>query len=53
MRCHGSCNTVENPCSKICVTKKIENVNLKVFNVMQGINESKTLMKHISCECRS
>ena len=26
--------------------------NLSVFNMITGINESKTLIKHISCECK-
>ena len=26
--------------------------NLSVFNMITGINESKTLTKHISCECK-
>ena len=31
---------------------KTEDVDLSVFNVITGINESKTLIKHISCECK-
>ena len=37
----GSCNTL------------IEDLNLSVFNMIIGINESKTLTKHISCKCKS
>ena len=51
-RCNESCNTVEDPFCRICVHNKIEDVNLKVFNPIKGINESKTLIKHISCACR-
>ena len=29
-----------------------ENLNLIVFNIITGINKSKTLTKHISCECK-
>ena len=29
-----------------------QDLNLTVFNVITGINESKTLAKHISCECK-
>ena len=46
-----SCNTVEDPFSRICVSNKIEEVNLEAFNIIKGINESKTLAKHISCKC--
>ena len=50
-RCNESCNTVEDPFGRICVHNKIEDVNLKVFNPIKMINESKTLIKHISCAC--
>ena len=39
--------------NKVCVPKKVEDLNLSVFNMIWGINESKTLTKHISCECKS
>ena len=29
---------------------KTEDLNLNVFNMITGMNESKTLTKHISCE---
>ena len=51
-RCDGSCNTVKNPFGRICVPNKMEGVNLKVFNTIKGINESRTLAKRISCEFR-
>ena len=35
-----------------CVPSKIENLNLSVFNMITGINESKALAKHMSCECK-
>ena len=35
---------------KACVPKKTEDLNLSVFNIITGINESKTLTKHISYE---
>ena len=60
---HGevSCNTAEDPFCRICMPNKIEDVNLKVFNIIKGINEShksinkcisKTLIIHNSYECR-
>ena len=51
-RCDGSCNTAEDPSSKICVPCEIEHVNLKVFNMIKGTNQSKTLIKYVSCEWR-
>ena len=48
----GSCNTAEDPFCRICAPNKIENVNLKAFNMITGKNESKILAKRIACECR-
>ena len=32
--------------------KKIEDFNLSVFKMITGINESKTITKHMSCQCK-
>ena len=37
-------------CTKICVPNKTENVDVKVFNMITGINETKTFTKHVSCD---
>ena len=47
-----SCNTIDDPLARTCVSNKIEDVNLKVYDMIKGINESKTLWKHISFECK-
>ena len=49
-RCVGSCNTLNDLSNKVCVTNKAEDLNLSVLNMITGINNSKTLTKHISCE---
>ena len=36
--CDGSCNTVEDPFGRIFVPNKMDNVNLKVFSMIKGIN---------------
>ena len=51
-RSNGSYNTVEDPFDRICGYFRAEDRDLKIFNVIKGINESKALAKHISCECR-
>ena len=51
-RCVGSCNALNDLSNKVCVPNKTEDLNLSVFNMITGINESKTLTKHISCECK-
>ena len=50
--CGGSYNTLEDLFSRICVSNKTEGVNLKVFNMIKGINEWKTFVKHTSCKCK-
>ena len=35
-----------------CVPNKTEDLNLSMFNMIKGINESKTSTKHISCKCK-
>ena len=51
-RCVGNCNTLNNLSNKICVPNKTENLDLSVFNMITRINESNTLTKCISCECK-
>ena len=38
--------------NKVCVSNKIEDLDLSVFNMITGINGSKILTKHISCQCK-
>ena len=49
-RCNGSCNTLNDLSNKVCVPNKTEDLNLNLFNMITGINESKPLTKHISCK---
>ena len=51
-RCVGSCNTMNDLSNKVCVPNQTGDLNLGVFKMTTGINESKTLAKHISCECK-
>ena len=47
----GSCNTLSDISNRVYVPNKTEDLNLHVFNMITGMNESKTLTKHISCKC--
>ena len=47
-RCIGSCNTLNDLSNKVCFPNKTEDLNLSVFDMISGINGSKTLTKHIS-----
>ena len=51
-RCVGNCNTLNELSNKVCVTNKTEDLNLSMFNMITEINESKTLVKYVSCECK-
>ena len=48
----GSCNTLNDLSNKVCVPNETEDLNLSVFNMITGINETKLLAKHIVCECK-
>ena len=50
-RCARSCNTLNDLSNKVCVPNKMEDLSIHVFNVITGINESKSLTEHISCKC--
>ena len=51
--CVVGCNTLNDLSNKTCALDKTEDLNLSVFNMITGINEWKTLTKHISCKCKS
>ena len=53
-RCAGSWNTITDLSNKVCVPNKTKDLNLSVFNLITGINELKTLAKHIlwKCNCK-
>ena len=50
-RCVGICNAVNDLSTKVFVPNKTEDLNLSMFNMNTGLNESKTLTKHMSYEC--
>ena len=44
-RCVRSCDTLNDLCNKVCVPNKTEDLNLSVFNMIAGLNESKVSTK--------
>ena len=50
-KCSGSCNTLDNPMSKICVPKIIKNVNMQVYNFLTRLNETRNVLWNESCKC--
>ena len=52
-KCNGSCNSINDLLSmRICVLSKAKQVNVKVVEMIRIIKEAKTLVKHISCDCK-
>ena len=49
-RCAGIWNTLNNLSNKVCAPNEIEDFNVTVFHIVTGINELKSLTKHISCD---
>ena len=50
-KCSGSCDTLDDPMSKICVPKIIKNVNIQVYNFLTRLNETRNVLWHESCKC--
>ena len=48
-RCVESCNSFNDLSTTVCFPDNTD-LNLNVFNTNTGINESKTLTKHMSCK---
>ena len=42
-KCSGSCNNINNPCAKLCVPDVVKNLNVNVFNVVSGNNETRRI----------
>ena len=50
-KCRGSCNNINDPFAKFCVPDVIKNINVKVFNLMLRINETRHKIWHETCKC--
>ena len=50
--CKGSYNTINDPCVKLCVPDTIEDINIKVFNLMSRTNETRHIEWHKTCICK-
>ena len=49
--CSGSCDTINNPMAELCVPGIIKRVNMKVYNFLRMLNETRSLLWHESCKC--
>ena len=50
-KCGGSCGSINNPYAKICIPDIIKSINVRVFNLMQRINETRSVIRHETCKC--
>ena len=50
-KCGGSCNGINDPYAKLCVPDIIKNKNVRVFNLMSRINETRHIIWHETCKC--
>ena len=49
--CRGSCFSINDPYAKLCIPNIIKNINVKVLNLMQRINETRNVIWHETCKC--
>ena len=49
-KCSGTCNNVNNPLAKFYVPDVVKNINVKVFNLVSGTNETKPIEWHETCK---
>ena len=50
-KCSGSCDTINNPMAKFCVPGIIKRINMKVYNFLMRLNETRNVLWHESCKC--
>ena len=51
-KCSDSCNNINDPYAKLCVPDVVENVNVKVFNLLLRTNETRHIEWHETCKCK-
>ena len=50
-KCSGSCYSTNDPYAKLCDPDIFKNSNVKVFNLMSRINETRHIIWHETCKC--
>ena len=43
-KCSGSCNTLDDPMARLCVPNIIKNVNMKAYNFLMRLNETRNVL---------
>ena len=47
-KCSGSCDMLDDPMARLCVPNIIKNVNMKVYNFLMRLNETRNVLWHKS-----
>ena len=47
----GNCNNINDPYAELCIPDVIKKINVKVFNLMSSINETRQILWHETCKC--
>ena len=50
-KCSRSYNNINDPYAKLCVPDIVKNMNVKVFNLVSRINETRQIVWHETCKC--
>ena len=50
-KCGGDCNNINDPMAKLCVPDIVRDMNIKVFNLLARINETRKVVWHETCKC--
>ena len=50
-KCSGDCNTINDPMAKLCVPDIVKDINIKVFNMLSRINDTRKIVWHETCKC--
>ena len=50
-KCSRRCSNINGSYAKLCVPDIIKNINVKVFNLMSRINETRHIIWHETCKC--
>ena len=50
-KCSRDCNNINDPMAKLCVPNIVKDMNIKVFNLLTRINETRKIVWHETCKC--
>ena len=51
-KCDRRCNAIDDPYVRVFVSNKVKNINVKLLNLMAGVNKTRFLVQHELCKCK-